>query len=340
MNLYQPKAFQRGDVYYITFNNAIGSEISTGRPGVIVSSDEECKNNTVLMVVYLTTSTNRFESKVNVKIESARRSSLVLCNQVTPVDRARFKDYYCTVTPNELRAIDRAIAYSLGIPYGIVEDTSASDKLRTEKVELEEELAKTKLEKLDISVERDFYKKLYESALSQFAGVRLEQDLNHKQVQVTKQPTETKPKSTEDDQVDLNSCSPGDLKKLGLKEDVIVRIIDGRPFKSVDDLRLVRGMTSVGYQIIKHRVKADPVKVDAVKVEPVKANPVKVTDKVNINTADWKELCDVVGMSKSMAYAITGYRKREGKYRSLDDLVNVPRVGKNGLMRFKDKLEV
>lgn len=53
------------------------------------------------------------------------------------------------------------------------------------------------------------------------------------------------------------------------------------------------------------------------------------SDTINLNTADKKQLAHAVkGIGKRRALAIVKYRKEHGNFKSVDDLANVPGIGK------------
>ena len=320
MAVYQTRPWKRGDIYYVTYDNAIGSEMATGRPAIIVSSEKECGTNNVLSVVYLTSRETHADFYLNVEINSTSRKSWAICNQVCSVDKIRCKNYCATATEAEMAAVDRALAMALGLPYGVVTDDSAVAAVRAELAETEAELRKKENEVFGMIAERDYYKRLYDAALGRFVYDRLDYDLSNPP-QFTRVPRMIPDEPEEEETVtpvevvepkpliDLNTCSAADLKKAGMKEDMILRVIGARPFKKVEDLRNVQGVTKIAWQLLQHKVTV---------VEPVA--------KVNINTASGKEIAKALGVSDLYGYTITGYRNRNGLYQSLDELENVPKL--------------
>lgn len=64
-------------------------------------------------------------------------------------------------------------------------------------------------------------------------------------------------------------------------------------------------------------------------------------EKVNINTASAKEISEKTGLSLTIAYSITGVRKRRGYgYKSLDELVGVTRITEGQLKKYGNLLTV
>lgn len=62
--------------------------------------------------------------------------------------------------------------------------------------------------------------------------------------------------------------------------------------------------------------------------------------KININTANVKELQKLSGIGESIALRIVTYRKENGKFNSIEDLKNVSGIGENKFNKIKDKIFV
>ena len=108
------QTFYRGDIYYIEPYQTEGSEQRAGRPAIIVSNDMNNNYSNVVEVVYLTTQPKSY-LPTHVKIRSASRESTALCEQITSVSKERVADYFGEVMPEELKAINEALAVSLAI---------------------------------------------------------------------------------------------------------------------------------------------------------------------------------------------------------------------------------
>lgn len=109
----------RGEIFYISrvgAYNEIGSEQYAGRPAIIVSNDKINQNSETLEVVYLTTQPKK-DFPTHVTVRATGRISTAICEQVTTVSSTRIGDYYGECSPQELSAVDAAIALSLGLEF-------------------------------------------------------------------------------------------------------------------------------------------------------------------------------------------------------------------------------
>lgn len=69
---------QRGEVYYLRYDGSYGSEMATGRPVLIISSDEGNESSPIVSVAFLTTKPKKLG--IAVPVNTGRNKSWVLCN--------------------------------------------------------------------------------------------------------------------------------------------------------------------------------------------------------------------------------------------------------------------
>ena len=62
--------------------------------------------------------------------------------------------------------------------------------------------------------------------------------------------------------------------------------------------------------------------------------------KVNVNTASGKEIIESLGVSKVIAYSITGYRNKNGRFVEVEELLEVAKITKPMFERIKDYIEI
>lgn len=64
------------------------------------------------------------------------------------------------------------------------------------------------------------------------------------------------------------------------------------------------------------------------------------SDKINLNTANVKELDALPGIGPAMAERILKYREQNGKFRSIEDIKKVKGIGEGRYEKLKDKIKI
>lgn len=105
---------RRGDIFYILKGQITGSEQQPGRPGIIVSNEENNKHSPTVEVVYCTTR-YKAELPTHTEVLSTPYKSTVLCEQITTVSIDRLGNYIGRCTEQEMREIDFCMMLSLGL---------------------------------------------------------------------------------------------------------------------------------------------------------------------------------------------------------------------------------
>lgn len=157
---------ERGDIFYIDkFGYQSGSEQRSGRPGIVVSCNENNDNSRTVEIVYTTTK-QKTELPTHVIVSSTPYVSTALCEQITTVDKERLGNYIGACSEEEMEQIDEAIMISLGLhrdeissgggysePEPIVAPDAASAPVQSE-------------EFAALRAERDVFKSMYEALLN------------------------------------------------------------------------------------------------------------------------------------------------------------------------------
>ncbi|MGD9346583.1 MAG: helix-hairpin-helix domain-containing protein [Candidatus Aminicenantes bacterium] len=73
---------------------------------------------------------------------------------------------------------------------------------------------------------------------------------------------------------------------------------------------------------------------------PLQAQAKSTAKKVNINTADLKELQTLPRIGEKVAQRIIDYRKEHGEFKKIEELMKVQGVGEKTFKLLKDKIEV
>lgn len=106
---------QRGDIWWVALDPAIGSEAKKTRPAVVVSSDESNRSKSIVQVVPCTSKkTDRvysFEALVTIDGGVSKAQA----DQIRTVSTSRLKEMIGAVSSAEMEAIERAIRIQLGI---------------------------------------------------------------------------------------------------------------------------------------------------------------------------------------------------------------------------------
>lgn len=107
---------RRGDVYWVSLDQVIGTEIRKTRPAVIVSNDSCNRHGTRVVVLPITSNVSSlFPGEALIKVKG--KQGRALGDQIRSIDRSRLQARVGTLTPAEMTRIDEALAITLGLPY-------------------------------------------------------------------------------------------------------------------------------------------------------------------------------------------------------------------------------
>jgi len=105
---------KRGEVWWVDFEPAVGSEIKKTRPAVIVSNDASNGAMSRVQVIPMSSNTSKlyvFESRIEIKGAQGK----AMADQIMTADKQRLKKRIGKVSPSEMLGIERAIKIELGI---------------------------------------------------------------------------------------------------------------------------------------------------------------------------------------------------------------------------------
>ncbi len=105
---------KRGEVWWVDFEPATGSEVRKTRPAIIVSNDASNGAMSRVQVIPITSNTSKlyvFESRIDVKGAQGK----AMADQIMTADKQRLKKRIGKVSPSEMLGIERAMKIQLGI---------------------------------------------------------------------------------------------------------------------------------------------------------------------------------------------------------------------------------
>jgi len=106
---------KRGEVWWVEFDPAVGTEIRKTRPAVIVSNDSANRNLARVVVVPLTGNTGRtYPGEAVVTVSG--QSSKAMADQIMAADKARLKSQLATLQKADMLAVEDAIKIHLSLP--------------------------------------------------------------------------------------------------------------------------------------------------------------------------------------------------------------------------------
>ncbi len=105
---------KRGEVWWVEFDPAIGSEVRKTRPAVIVSNNAANRNLSRVVVVPLTSNTGRqYPGEAVVTVRG--QSSKAMADQIMAADKTRLKSLVSALSQADLEAVEDAVCIHLGL---------------------------------------------------------------------------------------------------------------------------------------------------------------------------------------------------------------------------------
>lgn len=230
---------KRGEIYWLRYDNSTGYEMSVGRPVMVLSGDERRWNTDdpgVITIAFLSTSPKNLG--VNIPVMNHNRKSWVLCNQLSSVDGRRLTELSHTVSDAEWEQVKEGLRVALGLKEP--EEVTDSESI------------------IDLKIELDTYKKMYERVLSLLVDERVGKDV--KSPEVVAEP----PKVDVDvEKLKHQMCTPNCLTEDELNYNPVKTKLKPEPVKTgkgkaninTDDWQTIWEVTGMSEQTAKNIVK-------------------------------------------------------------------------------------
>jgi mRNA interferase MazF len=110
---------KRGEVYLVSFDPAVGTEIQKTRPALILQNDIANRHSPITIVAAITSQFEEplYPTEVLIRPPEGGLSvpSVVLLNQIRSIDRRRLVRRLGVVAPATIERVNRAIQISLGV---------------------------------------------------------------------------------------------------------------------------------------------------------------------------------------------------------------------------------
>ena len=106
---------RRGEVWWVEFDPAVSSEIRKTRPGIIVSNNSANRNLSRVIVVPLTSNTERIYPG-EARVLCLGTDSKAMADQTMTADKVRLKSRIDELSKADMLAVEHALQVQLALP--------------------------------------------------------------------------------------------------------------------------------------------------------------------------------------------------------------------------------
>lgn len=144
--------------------------------------------------------------------------------------------------------------------------------------------------------------------------------------------------------IDINTADLSAIMQLpGIGTGLAKQIIDNRPFETMEDLLKVPGIGEKRLARIKEFIDLPessqssdiPPRIRAIAQSTVSDMNII---KIDLNKTTAEQLSNIPSIGPIIAQAIIDYREKSGGFKNLEELMNVPRIGKKTYEKIKGYL--
>jgi len=105
---------ERGEVWWVNFDPAVGSEIRKERPAIIVSNDMANRLLSRVQVVPITSNVDRlYPSETYITLNGEQRKAMA--DQLATVSKQRLRSKLGEISKSDMTSVERVIKVQLGL---------------------------------------------------------------------------------------------------------------------------------------------------------------------------------------------------------------------------------
>jgi mRNA interferase MazF len=105
---------KRGEVWWVDFDPASGSETQKIRPAVIISNDASNTALSRVVVVPFTSNISRVYP-CNVLVDVGGATGKLMADQIMTADKSRLKQYISVLSPDDMAKVEATVRMHLGL---------------------------------------------------------------------------------------------------------------------------------------------------------------------------------------------------------------------------------